>query len=117
MAKDKKKVVAGEEKKKKHFWKEYKSELKKVKWPTPKELFNSTAAVLAIVFIVAAIVIVLDLAFNALSELEVKGIESLQNSIVIENSIDDNTINSEENILSENVITENELNAAENTVE
>lgn len=116
MAKDKKKVNASEVKKKKHFWKDYKTELKKVKWPTAKELFNSTAAVLAIVFIVAAIVIVLDLAFESLSKLEVKGIENLQNSIVIENSAD-NTVTSDENELLENAITENELNAAENTVE
>ena len=116
MAKDKKKVNANEDKKKKHFWKGYKAELKKVKWPTPKELFNSTAAVLAIVFIVAAIVIVLDLAFESLNRLEVKGVENLQNSIVVENTTD-NTISSDENELAENAITENELNAAENTVE
>ena len=45
MAKDKKKVNASEDKNKKHFWKDYRAELKKVKWPTAKELFNSTAAV------------------------------------------------------------------------
>lgn len=105
MAKDKKKVNSNDDKKNKKFWKGYKSELKKVKWPTPKELFNSTVAVIAIVVIVAVIVIVLDLAFEGLNKLEVKGIEGLQNSIVTEN-----TINSNE-------ITENELNAAENTVE
>lgn len=38
MAKDKKKTNANEDKTKKHFWKDYKSELKKVKWPTGKEL-------------------------------------------------------------------------------
>lgn len=111
MAKDKKKTNANEDKTKKYFWKDYKSELKKVKWPTAKELFNSTASVLAIVFIVAVVVIVLDLAFEGLSRLEVKGIESLQNSVVIEN-----TMNSEENLLSENVITNN-LESTQNTVE
>ena len=116
MAKDKKKVNASEVKKKKHFWKDYKTELKKVKWPTAKELFNSTAAVLAIVFIVAAIVIILDLAFESLNRLEVNSIEKLQNSIVIEENAD-NTVTSNENELLENAITENELNAAENTVE
>lgn len=92
------------------------SRIKKVKWPTAKELFNSTAAVLAIVFIVAAIVIILDLAFESLNRLEVNGIEKLQNSIVIEEN-SDNTVTSDENELVENAITENELNAAENTVE
>ena len=116
MAKDKKKVNASEDKNKKHFWKDYRAELKKDKWPTAKELFNSTAAELAIVFIVAAIVIILDLAFESLNRLEVNGIEKLQNSIVIEEN-SDNTVTSDENELVENAITENELNAAENTVE
>ena len=116
MAKDKKKVNASEDKNKKHFCFYYRAELKKVKWPTAKELFNSTAAVLAIVFIVAAIVIILDLAFESLNRLEVNGIEKLQNSIVIEEN-SDNTVTSDENELVENAITENELNAAENTVE
>ena len=40
MAKDKKKVNASEDKKKKHFWKDYRAELKKVKWPTAKETFD-----------------------------------------------------------------------------
>ena len=115
MAKDKKKVNANEDKKKKHFWKEYKSELKKVKWPTPKDLFNSTVAVLAIVFIVAVIIIVCDLALNSLTRLEAKGIENLQNAIVVEDS--NNTVDSQENLLSENAITENELDTVENTVE
>ena len=116
MAKDKKKVNASEDKKKKHFWKDYRAELKKVKWATAEELFNWNGAVHAIVFIVAAIVIVLDLAFESLNRLEVNGIEKLQNSIVIEEHAD-NTVTSDENELVENAITENELNAAENTVE
>ncbi len=114
MAKDKKKANANEDKTKKQFWKDYKSELKKVKWPTAKELFSSTASVLAIVFIVAAVVIVLDLAFEGLSRLEVKGIESLQNSIVVEDTND--TMSLEENLLSENVISNN-LEVTQNTVE
>ena len=57
---------------------------------------------------------VLDLAFEGLSKLEVKGIENLQNSIITENT--NNTANSEENLLSENVITNN-LEATQNTVE
>ena len=113
MAKDKKKVNASEDKKKKHFWKDYKSELKKVKWPTAKELFNSTVAVLVIVFIVAAIVILLDLGLDFLNSLEAKGIESLQNTITSQQTTDTNSVNSVGN-----EITENELNSAmNNTVE
>ena len=33
------------------FAKSFKAELKKVVWPTPKQLFNNTVAVLAIVII------------------------------------------------------------------
>ena len=63
MAKDKKKVNASEDKNKKHFWKDYRAELKKVKWPTAKEILNISQAVRSICFIVAAIVSILDLAF------------------------------------------------------
>ena len=115
MAKEKKKKVnvKKEDKKQKHFWKEYKAELKKVNWPSPKELLNSTAAVLVIVIIVAAIVIVLDLGLNFLNKLEVQGIEKLQNTITTEQVDDTNSVNSVGN-----EITENELNSAmNNTVE
>ena len=115
MAKEKKKKVnvKKEDKKQKHFWKEYKAELKKVNWQSPKELINSTAAVLVIVFIVAAIVILLDLGLDFLNSLEAKGIESLQNTITSQQTTDTNSINSVGN-----EITENELNSAmNNTVE
>ena len=39
------------------YFKAMKSELKKVTWPTPKELFNNTVAVLVFVIIIALIVI------------------------------------------------------------
>ena len=45
-----------ENKTKKHFLKDFKAELKKVIWPTPKQLVNNTSAVLAIVLITAVIV-------------------------------------------------------------
>ena len=87
--------------------------MKKVNWQSPKELINSTAAVLVIVFIVAAIVIILDLGLNFLNKLEAKGIETLQNSITSEQLTDTNSVNS-----LGNEITENELNSAmNNTVE
>ena len=115
MAKEKKKKVnvKKEKKNKKHFWKDYKAELKKVNWQSPKELFNSTVAVLVIVFIVAAIVILLDLGLDFLNSLEAKGIESLQNTITSQQTTDTNSVNSVGN-----EITENELNSAmNNTVE
>ena len=45
-------------KNKRHFWKDFKAELKKVSWPTFKQLVNNTGAVLAIVFIFAILVFI-----------------------------------------------------------
>ena len=53
-----------ENKTKKHFFKDFKAELKKVIWPTPKQLANNTSAVIAIVLVTAVIVFVLDVAFD-----------------------------------------------------
>ena len=98
-------------KNKKSFFKDFKAELKKVIWPTPKQLINSTVAVITIVLITAAIVFVLDLTFEAINN---KGINKLKevvntneseveetdntDSIVLENpleEVDENTSNSE----------------------
>ena len=65
-------------KNKKHFWKDFKAELKKVIWPTPKQLFKNTLAVIFIVIITAGIVFVLDVAFDALNN---KGINRLKSAI------------------------------------
>ena len=43
------------------------AELKKVTWPTRKELVNSTTAVIAIVIIIAIIVFFLDVVFESLN--------------------------------------------------
>ena len=51
-------------KEKKHFFKDFKAELKKVIWPTPKQLVNNTIAVITIVLITAVIVFVLDVVFE-----------------------------------------------------
>lgn len=54
-----------ENKVKKHFFKDFKAELKKVIWPTPKQLTNNTMAVVVIVVIVGVIVFALDAIFEA----------------------------------------------------
>lgn len=64
-----------EEKNKKHFFKDFKAELKRVVWPTPKQLFNNTVAVITIVLIVGLVVFALDLVFELLNS---KGINALQ---------------------------------------
>ena len=57
-----------ENKVKKHFFKDFKAELKKVIWPTPKQLVNNTVAVVTIVLITAVIVFLLDGIFKFGSE-------------------------------------------------
>lgn len=76
-----------ENKVKKHFFKDFKAELKKVIWPTPKQLVNNTVAVVTIVLIAAIIVFVLDVAFDSINKY---GISNLQ-SIVEENFKEEET--------------------------
>ena len=82
-----------EKKEKKHFFKDFKAELKKVIWPTPKQVLNNTTAVIVIVLLTAAIVFVLDLAFETLNTHGVNRLKSVigRNEITndIQNSIDD----------------------------
>lgn len=111
MAKEENKKV---KKEKKNFLKNFKAELKKVIWPTPKQLANNTIAVITIVLITAVIVFVLDFAFEALNQY---GINRLRDAVSskedtnIVNTIDENVNSIEENTTSE-VQTEGE---AENT--
>lgn len=58
---------AKNKKEKKHFLKDFKAELKKVIWPTPKQLVNNTIAVITIVLITAVIVFVLDFTFEKMN--------------------------------------------------
>ena len=67
-----------EEKNKRHFFKDFKAELKRVVWPTPKQLFNSTTAVIVIVLVVGVIVFALDMGFGLLNKY---GINKLQASL------------------------------------
>ena len=67
-----------EEKNERHFFKDFKAELKRVVWPTPKQLFNSTIAVIVIVLVVGIIVFALDMGFELLNKY---GINKLQASL------------------------------------
>ena len=70
-------------KKQRHFWKDFKAELKKVIWPTRSQVVNNTIIVLVIVVIITAIVFVLDLAFEALNTYGIDKLKTLvQNSVV-----------------------------------
>ncbi len=95
-------------KNKKHFFKDFKAELKKVIWPTPKQIVNNTVAVITIVLITAVIVFVLDLFFDLLNE---KGINKLKENIKNEVVVDNVTNNTEgENTVEQN----NSTGTAEN---
>ena len=90
-------------KNKKHFFKDFKAELKKVIWPTPKQIVNNTIAVITIVIIAAAIVFVLDLVFKIFNDKGINKIkESVRSKTEIENVVDDNTEAAEETENSEN---------------
>ena len=55
--------------------------VKKIIWPSQKQLWENTAVVISMVVIVSVIIFLLDLGFKALNELEVKGAEDLKNKI------------------------------------
>ena len=79
-------------KNKKSFFKDFKAELKKVVWPTPKQLINNTVAVITIVLITAIIVFVLDLAFEFVNK---QGIEKVKEVITSSNTTNTSDNNSE----------------------
>ena len=74
---------------KKSFFKEFKAELKRVSWPTFKQLVNNTVAVLAIVILVAVIVFVLDVIFENVNNFGVERLKALVTSDSIELVVDD----------------------------
>ena len=128
MAKKEKKVTNKESnnkdnKNKKSFFKGLKAELKKVIWPTPKQLVNNTIAVITIVLITTLIVFVLDLAFESLNKY---GIDKIKSSIQTMQSTDsEDSSNTTENTANETTDGENtettenatDTNTADETVD
>ena len=94
----------------KHFFKDFKSELKRVIWPTPKQLFNNTVAVISIVLIVAVIVFALDFAFTKLNE---HGIEKLK-SVVVTNTETNTTATNSQAVETETSNTASNTESANN---
>jgi preprotein translocase subunit SecE len=73
------------------FFKSFKAELKKVTWPTFKQLVNNTAAVIAMVLIIAAVVFVLDFIFESINGLGINRLRTLvSNSTSAELVVDEN---------------------------
>ena len=108
-----------ENKNKKSFFKDFKAELKKVSWPTPKQLVNNTTAVVTIVIITAVIVFALDVVFETLNKhgadkiKEVIGTENTVENTNTENTTEDTNTNNTEG---ENTTVENpEASSEENT--
>ncbi len=91
------------------FMKSFKAELKKVNWPTPKQLFNNTVAVLTIVLITAVVVFVLDFTFESLNKHGINKIKEVVSNSVTNTTTEENT----ENL--ENAETNNENTIEENT--
>ena len=74
------------------FMKSFKAELKKVSWPTPKQLFNNTVAVLTIVLITAVIVFVLDFTFESMNKFGINKIkETVSNSATNNDVVEENS--------------------------
>ena len=103
-------------KQKSSYFKEMKAELKKVVWPTPKELANNTVAVIAFVIIIALIVFICDFCFDNLNKYGItKMQEKVQSSFQTTNDSENNT-SEEQNGTSENT-DENTDNSEENSNE
>ncbi len=73
-------------KNKKSFFKDFKAELKKVSWPTPKQLVNNTIAVITIVIITAVIVFALDVVFETMNK---HGIDKVKEVVGTNNTVSD----------------------------
>ena len=102
--KDKKEIKNSKDKT--SFFKSFKAELKKVIWPTPKQVFNNTLAVLVIVIITGLIVFVLDFAFESMNKYGIDKIkESISNSVIDEKNSTENNESQENN--TNNEATEN----------
>ena len=84
MAKD---IEKKSKKEGRHFFKDFKAELKKVIWPTPKQVVNNTIAVITIVLITAVIVFALDFVFKAINTYGIDGIRNIVKKDNTENSI------------------------------
>ena len=92
-------------KEKKHFFRDFKAEIKKVIWPTPKQLFNNTVAIITMVLIIGAIVFVLDLVFDAANKYGLINLQKSVQSEQISNTTNTNTTSDTSNNTSDNTTT------------
>ena len=103
---DKKKFKAPKAGNGKHWFKDFRAELKKVIWPTKRQLAENTTVVISMVVIVAVIIFLLDLAFKSITGAVTSGIvdgkkgDSANNTAV-------NTVVDTNNETAQNTTTEN----------
>ena len=106
-------------KQKKSFFKDVRAELKKVTWPTTKQVVNNTVGVIVIVIITAIIVFILDFTFNNFNEYVVNGIRTKisesQNTTTDGNSVSQNVVNEDGDTTLENEVSEGENTTTDNT--
>ena len=113
-------VKKSEKKESKNFFKEFRAELKRVSWPTPKQLVNNTAVVIGIVILVAVIVFVLDVIFENLNNFGVERLKALVTSSseeTVEATVDDAENTQAESETTEGTETAEPAEGAENTAE
>lgn len=88
------------------FFKSFRAELKKVTWPTFKQLVNNTAAVIAMVLIIAAVVFVLDFVFESINSLGINRLRTLVSNQTQAEFVVDNTA-TDANVVEEETTAEN----------
>ena len=101
-----------------HFFKDFKAELKKVIWPTPKQLVNNTVAVVAIVIITAIIVFALDAVFDLGNKYGISRLQSIVNEKYNNTDSTKNDTDSSSTESTDEIMTpENTSSTEENTTE
>ena len=95
MAKEKESKVKNENK---HFFKDVKAELKRVVWPTSKQMVSNVTAVITIVLVTAAITFCLDFVFESMNRYGINKIkENVQPKQEQTQVVDDGTSNNDNN--------------------
>ena len=107
MAKEKENKVKNENK---HFIKDVKAELKRVVWPTSKQMVNNVTAVITIVIVTAAIAFCLDFVFESMNRY---GINKIKENVQAKS----NQVQVEDNSANDNTAENNDPNQADQTAE
>ncbi len=110
-----KKESKNENKVKRHFFKDFKAELKKVIWPTPKQLVNNTVAVVTIVLITAVIVFALDAVFDLGNKYGITKLQSIVNEKFNSEDEHDHDHDEQESTNNENTDNENTDSTEDNS--